>query len=333
MRLRGMKHLGGVRRWGMTGLTRIKGNVLSGMPLDRAAHLRTDAAWLAARLDDPSTRFLAIWRQNAVVRLGPEPRAVIHYRETLDGLLDERAEPALLGIEVDDGAPGAAHFVVDFSHVEAEALLARSPGGETDGPARAGADRAGHGCRARRLCARVLPTGTAATASAAFAVHRAEVREAGHHRRCTSEDCGAVHFPRTDTAVITLVHDGDECLLCRQSRWPPGMHSTLAGFLEPGESLEECVAREIEEESGIKVGDVRYHSSQPWPFPGTLMVGFMAQALSREIAVDETELEYAHWYRRRDLLGCRDSDAFRLPGRYSISRRLIEDWLAGRIPP
>ena len=96
--------------------------------------------------------------------------------------------------------------------------------------------------------------------------------------------------------MITLVHDGDECLLCRQSRWPPGMHSTLAGFLEPGESLEECVAREIEEESGIKVGDVRYHSSQPWPFPGTIMVGFMAEARSREIAVDETELEYAHWY-------------------------------------
>ena len=124
--------------------------------------------------------------------------------------------------------------------------------------------------------------------------------------------------------MITLVHDGDECLLCRQSRWPPGMHSTLAGFLEPGESLEECVAREIEEESGIKVGDIRYHSSQPWPSPGTIMVGFMAQALTREIAVDEIELEYAHWYERRDLLGQRDTDAFRLPGRYSISRRLIE---------
>ena len=91
--------------------------------------------------------------------------------------------------------------------------------------------------------------------------------------------------------------------------------------------------REIEEESGVKVGDIRYHSSQPWPFPGTIMVGFMAQALTREIAVDEIELEYAHWYERRDLLGQRDTDAFRLPGRYSISRRLIEDWLAGRIPP
>ena len=150
-----------------------------------------------------------------------------------------------------------------------------------------------------------------------------------------------------------LVHDGDECLLSRQMatkrlagssrraashvssalRWAAGMHSTLAGFLEPGESLEECVFREIHEESGVRVGDVRYHSSQPWPFPGTLMVGFMARALTREIAVDDTELEYAHWYRRDALAGRADSDAFRLPGRYSISRRLIEDWLAGRIPP
>ena len=114
----------------MTGLTRIGGNVLSGMPLDRAAHLRTDAAWLAARFDDPSTRYIAIWRQNAIVRLGPEPRAVIHYRDTLDGLLDDPAEPSLLGVEVEEGAAGAAHFVVDLSHVEAEALLARSSGGE-----------------------------------------------------------------------------------------------------------------------------------------------------------------------------------------------------------
>ena len=316
----------------MTRLARIDGNVLSGMPLDRAAHLRTDAPWLAARLDDPSTRYLAIWRQNAVVRLGPEPRAVIHYRETLDGLLDQRAAPVLLGIEAEDGVAGTAHFVVDFSHVEAETLLARSPGGEM---------------MDLRELVQILPGTDAALVAYARGLtywhrrHRfcgacgapAEAREAGHQRRCTNEDCGAVHFPRTDTAVITLVHDGDECLLCRQSRWPPGMHSTLAGFLEPGESLEECVAREIEEESGVKIGDIRYHSSQPWPFPGTIMVGFMAQALTREIAVDEIELEYAHWYERRDLLGSRDTDAFRLPGRYSISRRLIEDWLAGRIPP
>ena len=316
----------------MIGLTRIGGNVLSGLALDRAALRRTDPEWIQARFDDPKTRYIAIWRQSAVIRLGPEPRAVLHCRETLDGLLDARAEPALLGVDMQDDGTDVAHFVVDLSHVEAETLLARSPGGEM---------------LDLRDSVQIVPGADSALIAYARALTywhgrhrfcgacgaRAEPREAGHQRRCTNEACGVVHFPRTDTAVITLVHDGDECLLCRQSRWPPGMHSTLAGFLEPGESLEECVAREIGEESGIIVGDVRYHSSQPWPFPGTLMVGFMARALSREIAVDETELEYAHWYRRSDLIGRPDTDAFRLPGRYSISRRLIEDWLAGRIPP
>ena len=151
MRLRGMKDPGGVRVWGMTGLTRIHGNVLAGMPLDRAAHLRTDAAWLAARLDDPSTRFLAIWRQNAVVRLGPEPRAVIHYRETLDGLLDARAEAFAAG----RGGRGRRtrrgalrrRFLARGGRDPARPLARR----RDDGSARAGADRAGHGRGARGL--------------------------------------------------------------------------------------------------------------------------------------------------------------------------------------
>ena len=316
----------------MVSLARIGGNVLSGMPLDRAAHLREDAAWLDARLSDPASRFVAIWRQNAVIRMGPEPRAVMHSRETLDGLLDGRAEPALLGVESNENGAGTAHFVVDLSHLDAAALLARSPGAEI---------------MDLRESVQILPGADSALIAYARGLtywhgrHRhcgacgasTEPREAGHQRRCGNAGCGAVHFPRTDSAVIVLVHDGDACLLCRQSRWPAGMHSTLAGFLEPGESLEECVSREIHEESGVRVGDIRYHSSQPWPFPGTIMVGFMARALTRTIAVDETELEYAHWYRRGDLLGRPDSDAFRLPGRYSISRRLIEDWLAGSIPP
>jgi NAD+ diphosphatase len=316
----------------MKRLTRIGGNVLSGMPLDRIAQLRTDDAWLRARLTDSGTRFVAIWRQKVIVRLGPEPRTMIHSPETLDGLLDRRVEPAFLGVEEDENGVGAAHFVVDLSHLEPEALLDRSPGGEI---------------MDLRELVQIVPGPDSALVAYARGLtywhsrHRfcgscgalTESRDAGHQRVCTNADCGATHFPRTDSAVIVLVHDGDECLLCRQSRWPPGMHSTLAGFLEPGESLEECVAREIFEESGIRVGDVRYHSSQPWPFPGTIMVGFMAQALTKDISVDEVELEYARWYRRTDLIGRPDTDEFRMPGDYSISRRLIEDWLVGRIPP
>src|SRR5262249_49094954 len=103
-------------------------------------------------------------------------------------------------------------------------------------------------------------------------------RDAGHVRVCLNETCKTQHFPRTDPAVIMLVHDGDRCLLGRQSVWPTGMHSTLAGFVEPGESLEEAVAREVREETAIEVTDVAYHSSQPWPFPSSVMLGFHARA-------------------------------------------------------
>jgi NAD+ diphosphatase len=124
-----------------------------------------------------------------------------------------------------------------------------------------------------------------------------------------------------------LVHDGERCLLGRQRAWPAGMHSTLAGFVEPGESLEEAVAREVYEETGIRVDEVIYHSSQPWPFPASIMLGFHARARSTEIRVDHNELQDARWLERQFLQAHQDDDAFRLPRRDSIARRLIEDWL------
>jgi len=151
--------------------------------------------------------------------------------------------------------------------------------------------------------------------------------EGGHVRRCSNPACNTQHFPRTDPAVIMLVHDGERCLLGRQRIWPSGMHSTLAGFVEPGESLEEAVAREVFEETAIVVDQVTYHSSQPWPFPASIMLGFHARARSSELRVDHSELETARWVERRFLLAHRDDDAFRMPRRDSIARRLIEDWL------
>ena len=117
-------------------------------------------------------------------------------------------------------------------------------------------------------------------------------------RRCGNADCGADHFPRTDPAVIMLVADGDRCLMGRQAEWPEGLYSTLAGFVEPGESLEDAVAREIWEEAGITVRDVRYHSSQPWPFPGSLLLGFYATATSTNISLNSDDLADARWFHR-----------------------------------
>jgi NAD+ diphosphatase len=150
-------------------------------------------------------------------------------------------------------------------------------------------------------------------------------------RRCTNAACNTMHFPRTDPAVIMLVTRGESVLLGRNRNFPlPGMYSTLAGFVEPGESLEDAVAREVREETGIEVGAVHYHSSQPWPFPANIMLGFVAEARTTEITIDYGELEDARWFTRDWLLSHADDDNFRMPRLDSIARRLIEDWLHRR---
>ena len=127
-----------------------------------------------------------------------------------------------------------------------------------------------------------------------------------------------------------LVHDGEACVLGRRPGWPAGLHSTLAGFVEPGESLEEAVAREVLEEAGLEVplAGIRYSSSQPWPFPSSIMLGFRARARRAPLTVYDEELESAGWYSRETLLTLEEGDQLRLPRRDSIARRLIEDWLA-----
>ena len=149
-----------------------------------------------------------------------------------------------------------------------------------------------------------------------------EIVDAGWVRRCTVD--GSDHFPRTDPAVIVLIHDGaDRCLLGRQPTWPPGRYSTLAGFVEPGESLEQAVAREIREESGVIVADIVYRGSQPWPFPASLMLGFEARAVGGDAGVTDDELEDVAWFTRAELLAGRPL----LPPPASIAHWLITGWL------
>ena len=288
--------------------------------LDRAGHRRKDPAWLAERLGDPASRFVPVWRgQNLVFALdGAAPRAAFLARHEIP----EEGEAMLLGI-IDDHA----YFAVDLSHVEAP-LTTLSPAlpveftdlrrvgpllAREDGSLMAYARGLAYWHTRHRFC------GVCGSAT------RSD--EGGHVRRCTDAACNTTHFPRTDPAVIMLVHDGERCLLGRQRVWPPGMHSTLAGFVEPGESLEEAVAREVHEETNVVVDQVSYHSSQPWPFPASIMLGFHARARSTEIRVDHSELQDARWFDREFLLAHQDDDDFRMPRRDSIARRLIEDWL------
>jgi NAD+ diphosphatase len=154
--------------------------------------------------------------------------------------------------------------------------------------------------------------------------------EAGFIRRCTNAECDRQHFPRTDPAIIVLVTHGDRALLGRQAKWDATWYSVLAGFVEPGESLEQAVRREVKEEAGITVGEVRYDSSQPWPFPSSLMIGFTAEALDDDIRIGDDELEDARWFTRADVDAGLEAGELRLSPRISISRHLIESWrLAG----
>jgi NAD+ diphosphatase len=146
--------------------------------------------------------------------------------------------------------------------------------------------------------------------------------KSGHVLVCSDPACRSEQFPRIDPAIIVLVSDGERALLGRQASWPLGRYSTIAGFVEPGESLEDAVAREVLEETGIEVDRVDYHSSQPWPFPASLMLGFMAHAVTSQIHLRDQELEDARWFSRAELMA---ADAL-LPPRQSISFRLIEHW-------
>ncbi len=161
--------------------------------------------------------------------------------------------------------------------------------------------------------------------------HKTQSERGGYVRKCTNESCGAEHFPRTDPVVIMFVTSGNKCLLGRGKGWPVGNYSALAGFMEPGETIEEATRREVLEESGIKIGRVTYVKSQPWPFPSSLMIGVRAEALTTEITLDVQELEEARWFDKsyiQEVFDTGGGDAFRIPPKIAIARHLLENWLS-----
>jgi NAD+ diphosphatase len=301
-------------------------NFFSGATLDRAGLFRKDAAWLAAQRQHPHARAVPIWRASNLIVAGDAPRAVwlpLTLLLEIDG-----AEPHFLGLH--ENVP---HFAVDLSTLDeplAHPLLREAAGGGA--------------LVDLRDAAAFLPRAEAALLAYARALtewHRrnprcpscgapTEAREAGHVRVCTATGCGTHHFPRTDPAVIMLVTRGTSCLLARRAGNKQPIYSTLAGFVEPGESLEEAVAREVEEETGIRVGAVRYHSSQPWPFPTQLMLGFYAEANGGALKLQPEEIADARWLERDELkrLLAASDPSLMLPRPVSIARRLIMDWLA-----
>lgn len=285
--------------------------------IDRAALLRDDPDWISARLADPQSRLVPVWRSRNLVK--PDDQSIPHLLAPDPALLAEARATALLGL-----VDGIAHFAVDLSHRDEETLA--EIGHFED--LRAVGPLMSHDDGALMAYARGMMHWHLGHLHCGRCGHATEPRQAGHVRYCANPDCAAPAFPRTDPAVIMLVHDGDHALLGRQAIWPPGMHSVLAGFVEPGESLEDAVAREIFEEAGIEIADITYRSSQPWPFPASIMLGFEARAKTATLNVNRDELEDARWYHRDELLNSPEDETFRLPRRDSIAWRLIDDWLA-----
>jgi NAD+ diphosphatase len=290
-----------------------RSNVFAGPYLDRAGHLRQDSAWFNAALADSQSRAVPVWNTRSLIIQDETPRA---------GLIDIGAVPAehrtenrliLLGRWDERQC-----FAYDVKQAEPPQWL----------PAAQFMDL--------REVARLLPAkdaGLLAYARAMVLWREAHLfcnrcgfatlgTRGGHVLICTNPLCRHEQFPRLDPAIIVLVSDDDRALLGRQASWPPNRYSTIAGFVEPGESLEDAVVREVYEETGIEVDAVAYQSSQPWPFPSSLMLGFTAHARSREIRLNDNELQDARWFSRDDVrAGCP-----LLPPSASISYRLIEQW-------
>jgi NAD+ diphosphatase len=287
-------------------------NVFAGAFVDRSGERRKDSDWLEQAIESPESRFVPVWGDRCLV--GGEPqRAILLERADIETYLDYehlvflglfRKQPAFaVGIDRNVEPPFA-----DLGEFQDLRFIGTAlPPDEANLAAHARALVLWH--RSQAYCG---ICGSAALAD-----------PAGNSRICSNEDCGKILFPRVDPAIIVLVSDGERCLLGRQASWPEDRYSTIAGFVEPGESLEDAVRREVYEETNVLVGDVRYHSSQPWPFPSSLMLGFVAQAESSDIVLNDAELEDARWFTREQLL----SGSPKLPFRISIARRLVDHWI------
>jgi NAD+ diphosphatase len=297
-------------------------NVFSGPYVDRRTEARKDAAALAAALANPNTQLVPVWRQGNLVRHWPQTQAVL-----LPGQHPLRAYCADEAFIYLGHFRGHAAFAVELTEAAvAQHAAAHSPLLQENAEF---ADL--------RTLGALLPTDEAGLLAYARGLvywrskHRycgacgspMRPRDAGHVMTCVAPACGQQSFPRIDPAIIVLITDGERALLGRQASWPTGRFSTLAGFVEPGESLEDAVTREMYEEAGISVTDIRYHSSQPWPFPSSLMLGFTARALHNEITLNDAELEAARWFTRDAVL----RGEVGLPPPTSVSFRLIEHWL------
>jgi NAD+ diphosphatase len=297
-------------------------NVFAGNPLDRVSERRPDAEWIAAQLASPEALGLALWNGKPLVESSKEGGVQIAYIPA--GMARELA-----------GGPERLLFMGLWQSTAVFAVDLEGVADPADGPLQ-GLGRF-EDLRMIATALSVAEAGILATAKSMFEWRRkhrhcaacgqpSEVADAGWKRVCPS--CKAQHFPRTDPVVIMLAVKGERCLVGRQAAWPKKMYSALAGFLEPGESIEEACARELWEEAKLKTVRVRYHSTQPWPYPSSLMIGLIAEVENDDAQPDMIELDEVRWFTReetRAMLRGEIADA-NAPGALAIAHSLIKAW-------
>jgi len=282
----------------------------SGNYIDRLGEIRNNQEALSAALNNPATRFLAIFRERCLLQGDHAAMLTLddvrpRVQDLTDAIfLGKLAGNCIFAVDIETGddpiihdsctLAGLRELTGHLAEPEA-ALLAYAK-------AMVGWQRRHRHCG---LCGSIC-----------------QPRDGGFVMECSLPTCRHRSFPRLDPAIIVLVHADDQCLLGRQTRWPDGRFSTIAGFVEPGESLEDSVRREVREETNIRVGRCKYMASQPWPFPAALMIGFLAEGLSRDIQLNDGELAEARWLTRDDIA----AETVVLPPRVSIAYRLLENW-------
>lgn len=292
--------------------------------LDRAADKRKDLQFLEGQLDEPETWLLPFWRGQPFLR-GAE--LLMTTRRAAGELIDQSAELVWLG-----KLAGRGCFALDLSPLDAPGRSAALSGSQVS-DLRMLLPALPQPQLELALYARALLLWHAKHGFCAVCGQPSRPRQGGHLRVCSSNSCRSEHFPRTDPCVLVLVCDGPErCLLGRSKGWPAGMYSALAGFVEPGETLEQAVEREVMEEVSLEVGALRYVHSQPWPFPASLIIGFIAEARTLEVKLDDDELEAARWVTREQLRDCAPH-GFHVPPPAALAGQLIKAFSEGTLLP
>ena len=302
-------------------------HVYAANPLDRGERERRDEEWISRMGKNPGSRLLPMNELNVPIAPAPGHGLVWLDPQTLEHLGVDN-EPVFLGL-----MDGAAHFVVDVTGNEPAAAALQDSGRLTFEDARAATEYVSGPDSGIIAQARAQLSWHNRHGFCSVCGHTTAIARGGQVRRCPQ--CDTEHYPRTDPVVITVVHDGERCLL-GQSRGrlvQMQRYSALAGFMDQGESIEEAVAREVMEEAGIEVGRVQYHSSQPWPFPSSLMIGCHAEAATTNIAFDEEEMADVRWFDREEVrLALEEkSDVLAIPGSIAIAYHLIRSWVNGRV--